>query len=69
MANAASPDHVSPEAAGALIRFLESGALQSRRHTVLWRLRNLRDSEDFPSLPEDLQQKIREVVAESEHRG
>ncbi len=68
MANAASPKHVSPEAAGSLIAFLETGALRSRRHLVLSRLRSLRDSEEFPSLPEDLQQKIRDVVAENESR-
>lgn len=66
MANAASPNHVSPEAAGALIRFLETGALRSRRHTAIWRLRVLRDSEAFPTLPQDLQQRIREIVAETE---
>jgi hypothetical protein len=62
MANAASPKLVSPEAAGTLIRFLETGALRSRRHAAMSRLRSLRDSEEFPSLPDDLQQKIREVV-------
>ena len=62
MANAASPKHVSAEAAGSLIRFLETGALRSRRHIAVSRLRSLRDSEEFPSLPDDLQQKIRDVV-------
>jgi hypothetical protein len=58
--------HVSPEAAGSLIAFLETGALQSRRHVVMSRLRSLRDGDDFPNLPEDLQQKIRDVIAASE---
>jgi hypothetical protein len=62
MANAASPKHVSAEAAGSLIAFLETGGLRSRRHVVISRLRSLCDSEEFPSLPDDLQQKIREVV-------
>ena len=57
---------VSPEAAGSLIAFLETGALQSRRHPVIARLRKLRDGDEFESLPEDLRQKIREVVEASE---
>jgi len=69
MANAASPRHVSAEAAGSLIAFLENGAIRSRRHVVMSRLRSLRDSEEFPSLPDDLQQKIRDVVdAERQQR-
>jgi len=69
MANAASPKHVSAEAAGSLIAFLETGALRSRRRVVISRLRSLRDSEEFPSLPDDLQQKIRDVVdAERQQR-
>jgi len=69
MANAASPRHVSAEAAGSLIAFLETGAIRSRRHVVMSRLRSLRDSEEFPSLPDDLQQKIRDVVdAERQQR-
>jgi hypothetical protein len=66
MANAASPKYVSPEAAGASISFLETGGLRSRRRVVLSRLRSLRDSDEFPNLPDDLQQKIRDVVAASE---
>lgn len=62
MANAASPKHVSAEAAGSLIAFLETGALRSRRHVVMSRLRDLSESEEFPSLPDDLQQKIRDVI-------
>jgi len=69
MANAASPRHVSAEAAGSLIAFLETGAIRSRRHVVMSRLRSLRDSEEFPNLPDDLQQKIRDVVdAERQQR-
>ena len=69
MANAASPKHVSAEAAGSLIAFLETGAIRSRRHVVMSRLRSLRDSEEFPNLPDDLQQKIRDVVdAERQQR-
>ena len=68
VANAASPKHVSAEAAGSLIAFLETGALRSRRHVVMSRLRSLRDSEEFPSLPDDLQQKIRDVIDAERHR-
>jgi hypothetical protein len=69
MANAASPKHVSAEAAGSLIAFLETGALRSRRHVAVSRLRSLRESEEFPSLPDDLQQKIRNVIdAERQQR-
>jgi hypothetical protein len=69
MANAASPRHVSAEAAGSLIAFLETGAIRSRRHVVMSRLRSLRDSEEFPSLPDDLQQRIRDVVDAERQQG
>jgi hypothetical protein len=58
---------VSPEAAGSLVAFLETGALRSRRLTVISRLRVLRDSEEFASLPDDLRDKIRELL-EAERR-
>lgn len=58
-----------PAAVGALIASFDTGAFISRRHVVLTRLREIRDSDQFGSLPDDLQQRVREIVAESERRS
>lgn len=58
-----------PAAVGALIASYETGAFVSRRHVVLGRLRQIRDSSQFESLPDDLQQRVREIVAESERQS
>jgi hypothetical protein len=60
--------NASPAVAGALVACWETGAFASRRHVVLGRLRQLRDSESFESLPGDLKARIREIVADSEQR-
>jgi hypothetical protein len=51
---------------GMLISLLDSGALEHRRYTIVKRLRQLHDSEDFASLPEDLRERIREIIGESD---
>jgi hypothetical protein len=55
-----------PAAVGALVASFDTGAFVSRRHVVIGRLRQIRDSDQFDSLPDDLQQRVREIVAESE---
>ena len=62
----APPKTYSAAAAGALVAYYTTGALVSRRHTVLGRLRQLRDSDQFKQLPDDLQQRIREIVKTDE---
>jgi hypothetical protein len=57
----------SAAAAGALVAYYTTGALLSRRQTVLGRLRQLRDSEEFEQFPDDLQQRIREIINADEH--
>lgn len=55
---------VSAGAVGALIAFLDtSGGFDHRRFRAVSRLRALRDSEEFETLPEDLRQRVREIVA------
>jgi hypothetical protein len=57
---------ISAEAVGALVAFLDSSGLDRRRYSVSIRLRRIRDSDQFATLPEDLQERIREIVADSE---
>jgi hypothetical protein len=56
----------SAEAVGALVAFLDTRGLDRRRYRILNRLRALRDSDEFASLPEDLRDRVREIVADSE---
>ena len=56
---------ISPESVGLLVAFLDSNRLEHRRQYALRRLRELRASENFASLPEDLRQRIREIAGES----
>jgi hypothetical protein len=51
------------EGVGMLIALLDRGALDRRR--VVNRLRRLHDSDEFASLPEDLRERIREIIADS----
>jgi hypothetical protein len=55
----------SAETAATLVWFLESGGVDRRSYTILNRLRRLRDGEQFATLPEDLRERIREILAES----
>ena len=55
-----------PAAVGGLIASFDTGAFRSRRHVVLSRFREIRDSDQFDSLPDDLQARVCEIVAESE---
>ena len=53
----------SAEGAATLVWFLDSGGVDRRRYTIVNRLRRLRDSDEFATLPEDLRERIREIVA------
>jgi hypothetical protein len=52
------------EGVGLLIALLDAGTLGRPR--VVNRLRQLQQTDDFASLPEDLRERIREIVAEEE---
>jgi hypothetical protein len=48
-----------------LLSLLDAGDLEHRRYAIVNRLRRLHDSEDFGSLPEDLRERIREIIGDS----
>jgi hypothetical protein len=52
------------EGVGMLIALLDAGALGRPR--VVNRLRQLQHTDDFESLPEDLRERIREIIAGAE---
>jgi len=52
------------EGVGMLIALLDEGTLSRPR--VVKRLRQLQQTDDFASLPEDLRERIREIVAGEE---
>ena len=56
---------ISTEAVGALVAFLDSSGLDRRRYSVASRLRRIHDSDQFATLPEDLRERIREILADS----
>lgn len=49
-----------------LVWLLGNDGLDNRRYRVVNRLRSVRDSDDFASLPEDLRMRVREIVAQAE---
>jgi hypothetical protein len=55
---------LSPEAVGTLVWLAESNGVDRRRYRIVNRLRAVRDSENFGTLPEDLRARVREIVAE-----
>jgi hypothetical protein len=57
---------ISTEAVGTLIWLLDTNNLDRRRYSVVNRLRAIRESDQFETLPEALRQRIREVLADSE---
>ena len=56
----------SPASVGLLVAFLDSNRLEQRRHYALRRLRELQASESFASLPDDLQQRIHEILDDAQ---
>jgi hypothetical protein len=62
---AETPDRLMfAEGVGMLIALLDEGTLSRPR--VVNRLRQLQQTDDFASLPEDLRERIRAIVAEEE---
>jgi hypothetical protein len=55
---------VSAEAVETLVRLAESKGVDRRRYRIVNRLRMVRDSDHFGTLPEDLRARVREIVAE-----
>jgi hypothetical protein len=55
---------VSAEGIGMLVAFLDTRRIEHRRPEALHRLAVLRRSDAFDELPEDLRQRIRELVGE-----
>jgi hypothetical protein len=45
---------------------LETPEVDRRRYRMVNRLRAVRDSEEFATLPEDLRERVHQIVAESE---
>ena len=54
------------EAVGTLIWLLDSSSVDRRRYPILNRLRKVRDSDEFDSLPEALREKVRQIIADAE---
>jgi hypothetical protein len=52
------------EGVGMVIALMDQGVLSRRR--VVYRLQRLQDTDEFASLPEDLRERIREILAGSE---
>ena len=59
---------ISAEGVGMLVAFLDSQRIENRRQHALHRLAELRSSDAFRELPEDLRQRISELIAASNER-
>ena len=57
---------ISAGAVGALVAFLDTNGFDHRRYTAVNRLRTLRDSDQFETLPEDLRQRVQQIVADTD---
>jgi len=58
---------ISAEAVETLVWLLDAGSVDRRRYTMVNRLRALRESEQFESLPNDLRQRIRNILTDEDH--
>lgn len=56
----------SAEAVETLVWLAESRGVDRRRYTIVNRLRAVRDGNQFAALPEDLRERVREIVAAEE---
>jgi hypothetical protein len=56
----------SAEAVETLVWLAQSAAIDRRRYRIVNRLRSLSDSDEFATLPEDLRERVREIVADPE---
>jgi hypothetical protein len=52
------------EGIGMLIALMDNGTVDRRR--IVERLRRVRDSDDFAMLPEDLRERVREIIGDAE---
>jgi hypothetical protein len=62
----APEQRISAEAVETLVWLLDSEGVDRRRYRIESRLRSVRHSEEFGTLPEDLRERVRQIVAESE---
>jgi hypothetical protein len=62
----APEQRTSAEAVETLVWLLKTPGVDRRRYRMVNRLRTVRDSEEFATLPEDLRERVRQIVAESE---
>jgi len=60
------PRATSAEAVGTLVWLLDSQNVDRRRYGILNRLRAVRDSDEFETLPEALRKRVREILADIE---
>jgi hypothetical protein len=58
---------ISAGAVGALVAFLDTSGVDRRRYKAVNRLRALSDSDQFETLPEDLRQRVKEIVAATDY--
>jgi predicted RNase H-like nuclease len=56
----------SAEAVETLVWLAKSHGVDRRRYRIVSRLRSVRDSDQFADLPEDLRERVREIVADAE---
>lgn len=56
----------SAEAVETLVWLWDSVGLDRRRYRIANRLRSVRGSDQFASLPDSLRERVREIVAETE---
>jgi hypothetical protein len=57
---------LSTEAIGTLVWLLDSSGIDRSRYRVLNRLRAVRDSDQFESLPDALREKVRQIIADAD---
>jgi hypothetical protein len=57
---------ISAEAAGTLVWLLDNQPVDRRRYAMVNRLRRLRDSDDFATLPQALRERVREIIDETD---
>jgi plasmid replication initiation protein len=62
----ASERTTTAEAVGRLVWLLDSAGLDRRRYRIMNRLRSMSESDEFATLPEDLRERVREIIADSE---
>jgi hypothetical protein len=54
----------STETVGTLVWLLDANSVDRRRHAIVRRLRALRDSDEFETLPGALRERVKEILAD-----